>query len=156
MSAASAPFPRAKRAPGQTFDGTRSQGVEEVGRQSLPYKKLAVWQRAMELAPLIYRLSERFPRSEMFGLTSQIQRASVSIAANIAEGQARNSSGAFAFHLNIALGSLAEVDTLLDLAIRLGYLERRELGPTVGCMAEVRRLLNGLVRRLRNEGAASR
>ena len=80
---------------------------------------LTVWQRAMELAEAVYELTKLFPTEELYGLTSQLRRASVSIASNIAEGRGRSSDGEFRYFLNIAQGSTYEVQTQLLLARRL-------------------------------------
>ena len=96
----------------------------------MPYEKLVAWQAAHRLVLVIYRLTERLPRSELYGLTSQLRRASVSIATNIAEGVAkRGTTGEFRRYLDIAIGSLSEVSYLVRLAVDLGYVtmdERRE------------------------------
>ena len=112
------------------------------------YRDLIVWQRAMELVPSVYGLSNRLPKEEQFGLISQIRRAAVSVPANIAEGQAREGSKAFSNHLSIARGSLAELDTLLLLSVRLGYLMEPDLAAVTAQIIEVRRLLQGLLRTL--------
>ena len=78
------------------------------------YRDLIVWQKAMDLVPDVYRLTKRLPREELYGLSSQIQRAAVSVPANIAEGQGSGSSKLFVRYLCIARASLAELDTLLD------------------------------------------
>ena len=91
------------------------------------FRDLLIWQKAMALTETIYRFSQEFPARESFGLTSQIQRAAVSIASNIAEGHARESQREFARFLSIARGSLAELHTQLLLAERLGYGERKKL-----------------------------
>ena len=108
------------------------------------YRDLIVWRKAMELVSTAYGLSGRFPREEQYGLTSQVQRAAVSVPANIAEGQGREAPKAFANHLGIARGSLAELDTLLLVAVRLGYVAETVSGQII----EVRRLLRGLIRSL--------
>jgi four helix bundle protein len=83
------------------------------------FQDLKVWQRAMELAEVVYELTRRFPPEELYGLTSQLRRASVSIASNIAEGRGRGSDGDFRHFLNIAQGSTYEVQTQLLLVQRL-------------------------------------
>jgi four helix bundle protein len=85
------------------------------------FRDLDVWRLGLELAELVYRCTARFPRSEVFGLSAQMRRAAVSIPSNIAEGRARNSSREFLHFLSISRGSLAELDTQLELAIRLDY-----------------------------------
>jgi four helix bundle protein len=86
------------------------------------YRDLVVWQKSLDLAHAIYRATARFPKAELYGLTSQMQRSAVSIPANIAEGHDRESTKEFLHHLSFSLGSLAELETLLALAIRLEYL----------------------------------
>jgi len=85
------------------------------------YKDLHVWQKAMRLAKEIYLLTGKFPSEEKFGLVSQMRRAAVSIPSNIAEGQARNTTGEFLQYISHAEGSAAEVDTQLRLSLELGY-----------------------------------
>jgi four helix bundle protein len=85
------------------------------------YRGLRIWVASIELAQLVYSLSAQFPHAERFGLTSQMRRAAVSIASNIAEGQGRSSVREFLRFLDIARGSLAEVDTHITIAERLGY-----------------------------------
>ncbi len=113
------------------------------------YQDLEVWQRAMELALICYRATEQFPRSETFGLASQLQRAAVSVPANIAEGRGRRSTGDFLRFLSIASGSLAETETHLLLAHRLGYLPEERLQSLLVLTARIGRMLNGLRRSLR-------
>lgn len=85
------------------------------------FRDLDVWHLGVELAETVYRVTARFPKSELFALTSQMRRAAVSIPSNIAEGRARNSSREFLHFLSISRGSLAELETQLELAIRLDY-----------------------------------
>jgi four helix bundle protein len=85
------------------------------------FRDLDVWRLAVELAETVYRVTARFPKAELFGLTSQMRRAAVSIPSNIAEGRARDSTREFLHFLAISRGSLAELDTQLELAIRLDY-----------------------------------
>jgi len=87
------------------------------------YKDLKVWQVAIDMVVDIYRLTGKFPRNESFGLASQIQRATVSIPSNIAEGHARGTSREFHHYLSITLGSTAELETQLIIAAKLNYLE---------------------------------
>jgi four helix bundle protein len=86
------------------------------------YKDLRVWQAAMDLVVQIYRATDAFPSDERFGLTSQLRRAVVSVPSNIAEGHATGSDGSFGRYLAIAAGSLAEVETQVEVARRLGFL----------------------------------
>lgn len=87
------------------------------------HKELRVWQAAMRLSQEIYALTSTFPKEELFGLSSQMRRAAVSVPSNIAEGAARNSTKELLYFLNVATGSLSELDTQLDLSKRLGYSE---------------------------------
>src|SRR5438874_2185875 len=86
------------------------------------YRDLIVWQKSLELAHAIYAATARFPKAELYALTSQIQRSAVSIPANIAEGHDRESTKEYLHHLSFSLGSLAELKTLLTLANRLNYV----------------------------------
>ena len=90
------------------------------------YKDLRVWQGAMSLVETVYRLSAKFPPEESFGLKMQIRRAVVSIPSNIAEGHARSSTKEYLNHLSMSRASLAEVETQLEIAIRLRYLTAEE------------------------------
>ncbi|MBI5934372.1 MAG: four helix bundle protein [Chloroflexi bacterium] len=85
------------------------------------YRELKVWQKGIELVKLVYGLTQGFPKSEIYGLASQMQRAAVSVPSNIAEGQGRQHTGEFRQFLYIALGSAAELDTQLIVAVELGY-----------------------------------
>jgi four helix bundle protein len=88
------------------------------------YRSLEVWQKAMDLVEAIYRLSAEFPKEEKYGLTSQMQRAAVSVPANIAEGYGRTHRGDYLHHLSIARGSLAELETHLTIVVRLKFVTR--------------------------------
>ena len=85
------------------------------------YRDLLAWQEAMTLAVMVYHVTSRFPREEIYGLTAQVRKAAASIPSNIAEGAARNSAREFYHFLGISAGSLAEVETQLELAARLDY-----------------------------------
>jgi four helix bundle protein len=108
------------------------------------YSDLLVWQRAMDLVVEIYRLCEHIPAVERYGLISQMQRAAVSIPSNVAEGQARRSSGAFQNHLSIAAGSLAELETQLILTHRLGFCPEATCNDLLSKTDEIGRMLTGL------------
>ena len=114
------------------------------------YRDLDVWQVAMSLAEMSYRDTRDFPREETYGMTSQIRRAATSIPANIAEGQGREHSKEFAYHLSVAKGSIAELHTLLIVAQRLGYLETAALQSMEEELSQVRRPLIGLMSKLRD------
>ncbi|MBB5660700.1 four helix bundle protein [Brevundimonas halotolerans] len=117
------------------------------------HRDLKVWQISMDLVETVYRLSRDWPNHELYGLVSQARRASVSVPANIAEGAGRRSTGEFAHFVGIARGSLAEVETLLVLAGRLGYLDERTLEHLLMDIAEVGRMLTGLMHSLRDRQA---
>ena len=108
------------------------------------YRDLIAWQKAMDLVVLVYDQTRCFPREELCGLSSQLRRAAVSIPSNIAEGQARQSTKEFLNFLSIALGSLAEVETQILIAQRVGYLKEPATNLLLQGSAEVRRLLHGL------------
>ena len=86
------------------------------------HRDLKVWQKSMDLVVECYRQTDQFPKSELYGLTSQIRRAAVSISSNIAEGKGRRSTGSYLYSLNISYGSLLEVETQIEIAARLNYL----------------------------------
>jgi len=112
------------------------------------YKKLETWERAMTLVEDCYKATADFPRAELYGLTSQIRRAAVSIAANVAEGYCRRTTKAYAHHVSIALGSHGEVETCVELAHRLGFISRDHRDALENCTGPVGRLLSGLYRSL--------
>jgi four helix bundle protein len=117
-------------------------------RRSTSYEDLVAWQRAMELVDAVYNVTSTWPNDERFGLTSQIRRAAVSIAANIAEGQGRNGRREFMHHLGIANGSICEVETMIRIATRQGYQEPDIEANVLAIAREVSRLVNGLLRSL--------
>ncbi len=92
-------------------------------RSAASYRDLVVWQRALDLGVTVYGLTRGWPKSEAFGLTSQVRRAAVSVAANIAEGYGRATGREFAQFLSVARGSLLEVETLIELGLRVGYVD---------------------------------
>ncbi|MBL8850375.1 MAG: four helix bundle protein [Planctomycetaceae bacterium] len=112
------------------------------------HRDLLVWQRAMELVEECYRLTSQFPKTEMYGLTSQLQRAAVSVPANIAEGHGRKSTGAFLHHLSISYGSLSELETHIEIAQRLKYATPEGGQKPLALVEETRRMLAGLIRSL--------
>ena len=113
------------------------------------YRDLRVWQRAMDLVEECYRLTHHFPQNEMYGLTSQVRRAAVSIPANIAEGHGRSSLREYLHHLSIAHGSLMEVETHLQIAHRLHYLEEKQIQTALTMATETGKMLNGLMTSLK-------
>ena len=111
-----------------------------------PHKKLNVWKTAMQLVVEVYRLTESFPPRETYNLTSQIRRASVSIPSNIAEGAARQTRKEFINYLHTAQGSLSELDTQLEIAVRLGYLEKKDCETLDDQMQQIDKMITGLIR----------
>jgi len=112
------------------------------------YKDLLVWQKGMLLVKGVYRLTLSFPSDEKFGLTSQMRRAAVSIPSNIAEGQARRSTGEFIQFVSHAEGSVAELDTQLLIAVDLSYCSSSEAQALFDLLLELRKMLNSLRRKL--------
>ncbi len=115
------------------------------------YRDLDVWQRAMDLVVECYKLTKAFPSSELYGLTGQLQRAAVSVPANIAEGQAREHIKEFQQHLSIANGSLAELETHILIAERLGYLKSTAVRETLVRTDQVGRMITGLRKFLKSK-----
>jgi len=109
------------------------------------YQELIAWQKAMDLVEEVYKVSRNFPREELYGLTSQLRRAAVSIPSNIAEGQGRRTTADFLHHLLIAYGSLLELETQLLIATRLSYLVPVKCNEILKMAGEVGRILNGLM-----------
>jgi|SRR3954447_24807838 len=109
------------------------------------YKDLIVWQKSMDLAESIYRITETFPNKEVYELTKQLRRAAVSVPSNIAEGRGRRSTNEFRHFLCTARGSLYEVETQLMLATRLGYLHDSQFTSITDLISEVGKMLNGLM-----------
>jgi four helix bundle protein len=128
---------------------------EEIGGDPMAYvsptrgfRDLRVWQSATDLVVSVYRLTESFPRGEMYGLTLQMQRAVVSVPSNIAEGQAREHLGEYVHHLSIAQGSLAELETQIEISGRLGYATAERVTDLLREAGVVARQLRGLRRSL--------
>lgn len=118
------------------------------------YRELQFWQRSKSLAINIYRTTEKFPNSEKFGLTMQIRRSAVSIPSNIAEGSGRRSNKEFCRFLNISMGSLYELETQLEIALEVGFLDvtdyetiQKELNSVAQMMSKFRVKIEGNVNR---------
>ena len=124
------------------------QGIVRPIVQS--YRDLVVWKKSMALVLEVYRCTQSFPKIETYGLTSQLRRAAVSIPSNVAEGQARLSSGEFRQFLGNARGSLTEVETQVLIAQALGYVDQCQSEKLLSMTAEVGRILNGLLASLPN------
>lgn len=121
--------------------GNRKQGDSANTRS---HRDLLVWQKAIELSALVYVLTDRLPKSELYGLSSQMQRAAVSIAANIAEGNARGTPKDYARFVNMARGSAVELETLLEVAVRVGRLDGEAVAPAMALTNEICRMLYAL------------
>ena len=115
------------------------------------FRDLLVWQQSMTLAREIYLAAADFPQREMYGLTSQLCRAAVSIPSNIAEGHGRLSDKSFAVFLGQARGSLFELETQLELAASLGYLKEERIQPLLIQCEQLTRMLNALLKALRQD-----
>ena len=113
------------------------------------YQGLEVWRLAMDSVKRVYQLTSNFPRDERFGLCSQLQRAAVSIPSNIAEGHARESTKEFLYHISVAMGSLAEVETQWLLAQELGHAPQSDVGELLNDLDRVGRMLRGLKKSLK-------
>ena len=113
------------------------------------YRDLLVWQRGMQLVGKVYELTGKFPNNELYGIINQMQRAAISIPANIAEGHARSSTKEFLHHISITRGSLAELETFLTLAVQLKYCQQKETDEILKICDEVSRMLSGLRNRLK-------
>ena len=112
------------------------------------YRDLLVWQKAVDWVEAIYDSTRSWPQDERFGLTSQIRRAAVSVPSNVAEGCARRSTAEFLRFLSIARGSLAEVETQIIIATRLGYLAQESQTALLEAADEISRMLAGLITKL--------
>lgn len=115
------------------------------------HRDLEVWKKAIELAKTTYEVTGSFPKEELFGLVTQMRRASVSVASNIAEGAARQGEKEFVRFLHLALGSASEIDTQIEISIAIGMGDKRELEELQVSVSEVSRMLHGLIRFLRNK-----
>jgi four helix bundle protein len=116
--------------------------------KSTIYRDLVAWQKGIDLCELVYRASAAFPSHEIYGLTSQIRRAAVSVPSNIAEGAGRITRGEYLQSVGYARGSLLEIETQLIVAQRLGYLDAKEIDKLMELTNEIGRVASGLVRAL--------
>ncbi len=118
--------------------------MERLRQKSRSYRDLDVWRHSIDFVKEVYRVTGKFPPSEIYGLTNQVRRAAVSIPSNIAEGQGRNSSKEFRQFMSIALGSVAEVETQLIIAKAINYLTDGELNPLLDSLDIVKKMLKSL------------
>ena len=112
------------------------------------YRDLQVWQKGVQLASLVYQTSRVLPKDEQFGLISQMRRAAVSVPSNSAEGYGRRSRSDYVRFLNMAMGSLYELQTQAEIAANLGFFEDADAQPLVADAREVERMLSALIRKL--------
>jgi four helix bundle protein len=112
------------------------------------YKDLFVWQKGIELAKAVYRLTRSYPNEEKFGIVAQMRRAAISIPSNLAEGQARHTTGEFIQFISHSEGSVAELDTQLILSIELKLCSGTDAESAFGLISELRKMLNVLRRKL--------
>ncbi len=113
------------------------------------FRKILVWQKSISLVTKIYKATSTFPKEEMFGLTSQIRRSSVSVPSNIAEGSGRESSKDFLRFLYISLGSIFEMQTQLEIAKNIIYINEEEFNLLYEDSREIERMLASLIRKLK-------
>ena len=118
--------------------------MEQKGYKSRSYRDLEVWKLSIDFVKKVYQVTHNFPASEKFGLINQIRRAAVSIPANIAEGQGRNSIKEFKQFLAISLGSLAELETQLIIAKEIEYLTQNGLDALLSPLDRIRKMIKGL------------
>jgi len=114
-----------------------------------PHRKLDVWKKSMEFVKDVYQTSESFPKSEIYGLTSQMRRASISIPSNLAEGAARKGAKEFKQFLNIAQGSISELDTQIELVLMLKYIDSKLYDALVEKLNTISKMLFGLSKSLK-------
>ncbi|MHB0936548.1 MAG: four helix bundle protein [Armatimonadota bacterium] len=115
------------------------------------YRDLLVWQKGVDLAVECYKLTESFPKSELYGLTNQMRRAAVSIPSNVAEGSARQHTPEFTQHVSIACGSIAELDTQVEIARRLHFADEQLVRDFFAHTEELSRMLGSLRRSLQTK-----
>lgn len=113
------------------------------------FRNYEVWKKSHQFTLIVYNISQKFPKEEMFGLTSQLRRACLSIPTNIAEGTARNSEKEFAYFLNIASGSASEVEYLIEFSKDIEYIDKEEFSKLNSGIVEVRKMLNSLYAKIK-------
>ena len=123
--------------------------------KAMSYRDLDVWRRSMSLVKNIYAITASFPREEIYGLTSQIRRAAVSIPSNIAEGHAKRSTKEFHRFCNISLGSIAELETQLEIAESLNFANSSTIQPLLVELSELGKMLNALLNGLEKRLSAA-
>jgi four helix bundle protein len=118
------------------------------------FKDLTVWKKSMDLVELVYKLTDEFPKNEMFGLSSQIRRAAVSIPSNIAEGRRRGTKKEYCRFLFISYGSGAEIETQIEIAKRLGYGTPNKIKELEDLLVEVMKMLNAMLYSMREASSS--
>jgi four helix bundle protein len=108
------------------------------------YRELIVWKKAVEFAVIVYKETETFPKSEIYGITSQLRRAAASVAANIAEGAGRNSNKEFVHFLSIALGSIFETETFIYISKEIGYIPLEKADELIKVSSEINKMIRAL------------
>lgn len=116
-----------------------------------PHKKLDAWKESVTLVTLVYELTRQFPQNEVFGLISQLRRAVISIPGNVAEGAARQTRREFVQFLYIARGSLSEVDTYIEIARKLGYIEKESIFMVDQKLMDVDKIITGLIQAVKRK-----
>jgi len=114
-----------------------------------PHKKLDVWKKSIDLVQKFYELTKTFPKTEEYGIINQMRRAAISVPANISEGAARQTKKEFIQFLHMAQGSLSELDTHLEIALRLGYCVETSLQEVSVLMNDIDKMLTGLIKSLK-------
>jgi four helix bundle protein len=125
------------------------------GAKVRSFRDLLIWQKGMELSTNCYRLTKTFPKEETYGLISQIRRASVSVPANISEGFGRDSTGDFIRFLRIAQGSLKEVETLLELSVRVECCPDADIRLSQNACTEIGKMIRSMIRKLKPRESGS-
>ena len=120
--------------------------MDNIGK---PHKRLAVWNKAIDLTLDVYKESERFPKAEIYGLTSQMRRSAISIASNIAEGAGRQTKKEFINYLHMAQGSLSELDTHMLIARKLDYIPEENYEALVKKVETISKMITGLIKSLK-------
>jgi len=113
------------------------------------YRDLIVWQKSIYLVRNVYILTQKFPKEELYGLTNQMRRCAVSIPSNIAEGYGRNSTGDYKRFLQIAVGSLYELQTQIEISFQLKYLDENNLNSIISLCTEIDKILYSLIQKIK-------
>ena len=126
--------------------------MSENSNKIKSYRDLIIWKKSVDFATVIYRITNSFPKTEQFNLTSQLRRAAVSISSNIAEGHGRTSTAEFLRFLTYSNGSRTELETQIIIAYNLKYINKNEKEKILESSEEIGRLMSGLVKSLRKKG----